>query len=398
MSAWRPDRAAQSSYAPGDPRSSYRGTALGVATAVIGVVLVVAGFLSSYLVVRDLYADPFAGYDPPFDAIAGVLLLALSFRIRDRTAVAWLFTVIAPALTVPIALLSPNAFSILSAVASTGLVVILYPYREGFYRGAATGPQATQLLVIVTALMTLLLGMVGARWLGSQYQAAGPGTGIRGWTEALYFTVSTISTNGSNYIPLTDTARWFTVILILLGVGTFLSAVVVLFLPFLEARLERIAERLERAQMEDLSGHAIVCGASTAARAVADSFRDAGVPALVLAPETALIDLLRADGYRTYLGDPSSEAVLTASGIERARALVAADDSDAENLLTVITARGMAPQLRIVAVASSPNAIGKLLKAGATEAISLVAVAARLVTAAALENPRASPGGPTPSH
>jgi len=369
---------------PGVPPTRYRSSTLGYATAAIGGLLVVVGFASAIFVVPDAFRDALSGYDPPFDAIAGLILLALSFRIRDRSPVAWIFTLLAPGLAVPIAVLSPNAFSIVGAVASTGLVVILYPYRAGFYRGSPTGPVATQLLVIVTGLLTLLFGMVGARWLGREFA---PAPGIRGWTEALYFTVSTISTNGSNYTPVTDDARWFTVLLILLGVGTFLSAVVVLFLPFLEQRLERIAQRLERAQMEDLSQHVIVCGASTQARATVDSFRDAGVSAVVLSADSSSIERLRADGYRTYLGEPSSDEVLRAVGIDRARALVAADDSDAENLLTVITARELAPRLRIVAIAAGPHTLEKLLKAGANEAISMVSVAARLVTSAALQGP-----------
>ncbi len=71
-------------------------------------------------------------------------------------------------------------------------------------------------------------------------------------------------------------------------------------------------------------------------------------------------------------------------GLARSRALIAAGDSDAENLLTVITARGLEPQLRIVALARQEPALAKLRKAGANEAINLASVAARLVSAAAL--------------
>ncbi len=166
--------------------------------------------------------------------------------------------------------------------------------------------------------------------------------------------------------------------------GTFLSAVVVLFQPFLERRLERIAQRLQRAQMEDLSEHVIVCGTSTTARAAAESLRDQGVRAVLLSPDARAVDRLRAEGFATHVGESSSEDDLRAVGIQRARALVAADDSDAENLLTVITARGIAGRLRIVAVATIPSNVAKLRKAGANEAISAIAVAAKLVSAAAL--------------
>ncbi|MCI4373835.1 MAG: NAD-binding protein, partial [Thermoplasmata archaeon] len=342
----------------------------------MGALLVAMGFLSSIYPVPNFYNDIFAGYDPPFDAVAGALLLAISFRIPDRSVVAWLFSILAPALTLFAAIVSPNPYSLAAAVAACGLVALIFPYSVGFFRGASSGPESTQLLVVVAALLSLLLGMVGSRWLGDEFSPK-----IHGWTEALYFTVTTISTNGSDYVPQTDHAAAFVVVLILLGVGTFLSAVVVLFLPFLERRLERIAQRLERAQMDELGDHVVICGASAAARATAASLRENGVRSVILSPLSEAVDLLRGEGEAAHLGEPSNEDDLRAVGIDRARALVAADDSDAENLLTVITARGIVAGLRIVAVATSPASLAKLRRAGANEAISAVAVAAKLVSA-----------------
>ena len=374
--------------------SAYRTLELAAGTAGIGLFLVAMGFLSSFAQLPSFYHDVFTGYDPPFDAIAGVLLLAISVRIPDRSVVAWLFSLLAPALTIFAAVVSPNPFSLASAVAASGLVALIFPYSVGFFRGVPSGPESTQLLVVVAALLSLLFGMAGARWLGSQFTPK-----IHGWTEALYFTVTTISTNGSEFAPQTSGAAAFVVVLILLGVGTFLSAIVVLFLPFLERRLEHIALRLERAQMDDLSEHVIICGSSAAARATAATLREDGVRSVILTPDTDAVNLLRGEGEVAHLGEPSNEDDLRAVGIDRARALVAADDSDAENLLTVITARGIVGGLRIVAVATSPSSLAKLRRAGANEAISAVAVAAKLVSAAVLEpTPADEPHSHTISH
>ncbi|HTS32962.1 MAG TPA: NAD-binding protein [Thermoplasmata archaeon] len=356
-----------------------RGRTLTFATAGTGFFLVIMGFLSAILVTPDFYRDSLAGYDPPVDALMGVLLLALSFRIGEQSIVAWFFSLLAPILTVLIAVFSPNVFSLASAVAATALVALILPYRGGLYRGPITGPASTQLMVMVAAILSLLFGMVGAQYLGDQFSPS-----VHGWSTSLYFTITTISTNGSGFSPTSDGARYFVVVLILLGVGTFLSAVVVLFQPFLERRLERIAQRLQRAQMEELNDHIIVCGASTTARAAAEALRDSGVAAVILSPDARAVERLRAEGFATELGESSSEDDLRAVGITRARALVAADDSDAENLLTVITARGIEGRLRIVAVATIPGNVSKLRKAGANEAISAIAVAAKLVSAAAL--------------
>jgi len=362
---------------------SSRAAALGSLTAAIGAVLALLGVLSAVLQPAELYRDSFTGYDPPFDIVAGLLLVAISFRIRERSPVAWLFSLLAPALTIAIAVGSPNVFSLIAAVAATVLVAALYPYRQGFFRGSATGPEATQLLVVVSALITILYGMVGSRWLWNQFS---PPLNNHSWVESLYFTLATISTNGTIYQPTQTDAFWFVILLILFGVGTFLTAVVVLFLPFLERRLERIAERLERAQMEDLSDHVIICGSSPEGRATADALRGQAVRAVFLTTEADAVERLKNDGYRVHHGDPASEDDLKSVGINRARALIAAGDSDGENLLTVITARGLQPRLRIVAVGSAPATLAKLRKAGADEAISLVTVAAQLVSHAALES------------
>ena len=149
--------------------------------------------------------------------------------------------------------------------------------------------------------------------------------------------------------------------------------------------------------MEDISDHVIICGASTTARATAETFREEGVRSVILASDPADVEQFRTEGYVSQRGDSSSEDDLRAVGIGRARALVAADDSDAENLLTVITARGIDSQLRIVAVASAPNSLSKLRKAGANEAINAFAVAAKLVSTAALEEGGPAGSIPTPS-
>ena len=194
----------------------YRARVIGVITLAVGGLIFLLGLLSALKPEPTVYSSFFDVYDPPFDGISGVLLIALSFRIRERSLVAWLFSVLAPALTVSIAVLSPDLYSIVAAGAATALVALIFPYRAGFYRGSATGPEATQLLVVVAALLSILFGMVGSRWLAAQFSPP-----VRGWEDSLYFTVATISTNGTNFVPLSAGARLFVVALILLGVGTF---------------------------------------------------------------------------------------------------------------------------------------------------------------------------------
>jgi voltage-gated potassium channel len=359
----------------------YSPRTLSTAAALVGAFLFIIGIVSAYVPSPELYPGILPGYEPPFESVAGVLLLAVSFGLRQRSRIAWFFSIIAPAITIGIGALSPDVYSFAGAAVSLLLFGFLYPSRIRFYRGTIFGAETAQYAVLLGALSSLLYGIVGARLLGGDF---GPPPGIRTWSQSLYFTIATISTNGSNYIPLTDEARLFTVILILFGVSAFLSAVVAFFVPFLEQRLERVAHRLERSQMEQMNDHVVVCGTSPEVRAIVEAFRDRRVPTVILGTDAAAISQFDAEGFRTHLGESSSEDSLAEVGIQRARALVAADPSDAENLLTVITVRSLLPTIPIVAIASAAASVPKLRKAGATEVISLLSVAARLVIDAAL--------------
>jgi len=62
--------------------------------------------------------------------------------------------------------------------------------------------------------------------------------------------------------------------------------------------------------------------------------------------------------------------VLLGAGIERARAVIACVDSDADNIFIVLTARGLRPDVLIIARASAEDSERKLLRAGADRVIS----------------------------
>jgi voltage-gated potassium channel len=69
--------------------------------------------------------------------------------------------------------------------------------------------------------------------------------------------------------------------------------------------------------------------------------------------------------------------VLLEAGIERARALVAAIGSDADNTYIVLSARGLRPDLFIEARASDKEAEAKLKRAGADRIVSPNSIGAR---------------------
>ncbi|HYY06523.1 MAG TPA: TrkA family potassium uptake protein, partial [Candidatus Limnocylindria bacterium] len=81
-------------------------------------------------------------------------------------------------------------------------------------------------------------------------------------------------------------------------------------------------------------------------------------------------ELAQEIGVRFLEGSPSDDEVLRAAGIERARAVLACVDSDAENIFITLTARELCPNLTIVARASVEDSEKKLKRAGADRVIS----------------------------
>ena len=85
------------------------------------------------------------------------------------------------------------------------------------------------------------------------------------------------------------------------------------------------------------------------------------------------------------LGDASNDAVLEEAGIQHAQDLVAAVNSDADNVFVVLSARQLNPSLHIVARASSDESAAKLEIAGADRTLSPYAVGGRRLASLATQ-------------
>ena len=94
------------------------------------------------------------------------------------------------------------------------------------------------------------------------------------------------------------------------------------------------------------------------------------MPFVVVDQEPGIIEECLVEGYLALLGEASDDTVLEEAGVRRARGLVAAVDSDADNVFVVLSARKLNPKLNIVARASSDESAAKLEIAGADRTLS----------------------------
>jgi len=192
--------------------------------------------------------------------------------------------------------------------------------------------------------------------------------------DALYQSVTTVTTVGFREVgPPTAGFRVFTIVLVLFGVGSVLYALGVLLESLVEGRItERFGRRRMQRKIDTLQGHVIVCGWGRVGRAISPALRGLeGTDVVVVDRDPARV---AAAGDLVVEGDATDDGVLRLAGIDRARALVAALDSDADNVYVTLSARALRPDLFIVARARVDSAEALLVQAGADRVVNPQAI------------------------
>jgi voltage-gated potassium channel len=161
------------------------------------------------------------------------------------------------------------------------------------------------------------------------------------------------------------------VLLTVLGVGTLFYALVSVTELLVAGHLaDLLAARRMQRMIASTSDHFIICGYGRVGRQVARDLRGAGMRYVVIDNDPANREFASGVGVRFIEAAPSDDRALRQAGIERARAVIACVDSDAENVFIALTARELSPEIAIVARASQEDSERKLLRAGASRVIS----------------------------
>ena len=223
------------------------------------------------------------------------------------------------------------------------------------------GSPVRNLLFGVCFVLAVMLLSTGAYWLA-------------GWPpgDAFYMVVMTVYTVGYGEVHPVDTPllRAITIATIVLGCTgmIFLTGALVQFITLNQLN-QIFGLRRMNTQIDKLDRHVIVCGFGRIGLALARDLQAGGTHFVVLERDEANAAQARHLGYLCIQGDATDAAALHDAGVMRARTLASVLPNDAANVFITLRARGLNPNLEIIARGEAPGTEPMLLQAGANRVV-----------------------------
>ncbi|MGW7006728.1 potassium channel family protein [Streptomyces sp. NPDC054933] len=241
-------------------------------------------------------------------------------------------------------------------------------------RWSPRGVRGRALLMASAIALLLAYGIVGYTLFGFSL------------VNAVYMTLMTLATEGfSGPVRMTAGDEIFTATLAILGVTVFVAALGLIGSALVEGRIGPGARRRRmQHRIDTLRDHFIICAYGRVGQAVARELEDERIPFLVIDSKPEVEEVMLRDQVLYLIANASSEGVLRRAGVDRARGLVCAVDSDAENVYITLVARSLNPKISIVARASEAASAELLSHAGATSVVSPYVTSGRRMALLAL--------------
>lgn len=206
---------------------------------------------------------------------------------------------------------------------------------------------------------------------------------IEDWSigDSFYMTVISMTTVGFAEVhPLSSYGRIFTGFIIIGGFSILGYTAGMMATSIIENEFPgRSRERRMRNAIDGMRSHVIVCGYGKVGNEIARELTAEGVPQVFIEMDPLKIQQCEAAGHRYIQGDATEDETLVAAGVQRAHALVAALDDDAQNVFITLSARVLNPDLLIITRAASPRTEMKLKLAGANHIVSPYSIAGRRI-------------------
>jgi voltage-gated potassium channel len=179
----------------------------------------------------------------------------------------------------------------------------------------------------------------------------------------------------------TDWSFWtraVTAMQVVMGMAFFLYVIAQVTTFFRERGHAHLMTTLRtRRQLKRLEEHVVVCGIGRAARRAVEKLQENGITCAVVDDDAEELSRYRLEqpGVPCLVGDATEEDTLEGVRLGTARALLALMPDDAKNLVTLFSARTLAPELHVVCRGMRSSSVRRLSAAGADTVIGIEALA-----------------------
>jgi len=309
--------------------------------------------------------------------LTGFVMVGSAFALRRGLRVGWWSTLFLLPVTAAQGLLQGSPYSLPLVVLSLVAIPTLLVTRPHFSNTISL--TATQMGAGGALIGVQLYGTVGTYALRDDFD------GVATLIDAFYFTLITSSTVGYGDIhPGTEEAQLFTMSVVVLGVASFGIAIGALVGPAIQARLSKTLGKMTESQLQALDNHVLVLGYGELTEPIVDELEASGTTFAVVTNDREAAATLGERNIPVVTADPSDEAPLERAHIDRSLAVLVATNDDAQDALSILTARELRPDVRIVAAATDRENRKKLERAGADVVISPAELGGHLLVNAAL--------------
>ncbi|AHF98644.1 potassium channel protein [Halostagnicola larsenii XH-48] len=310
-------------------------------------------------------------------ALTGFLMVGSTLALRRGLRAGWYATLILLPVTAIQGLLQVSEYSYPLVFLSVLTIPFLLASRNRFDKKLSL--TTTQLAAGAALVGVQAYGTFGSYTLRESFD------GINTLLDAFYFTLITSSTVGYGDIgPQTQGAILFTMSVVVLGVASFGIAIGALVGPAIQARISKTLGIMSDSKIELIDRHVLVLGYGELTEPIVDELATSGESFAVVTDDEHAAESLAEHEVPVVVANPSDEEPLERAHIERARAILVATDTDAEDALTILTARQLAPETPIISAATDRENIPKLERAGADTVISPAVLGGHLLVRSAL--------------
>ncbi len=184
------------------------------------------------------------------------------------------------------------------------------------------------------------------------------------FSKGLFLTLETLAFEYSKEVSFGE--RIFQLSIILFGTFFLWWTLWTIFDILLEGKFKEYFGEVKMIKgIDRLKNHYIVCGAGRVGIRVATELRKRGKAVVIAERDPVIAERLKENGFLVVVGTSADETTLLKAGIKKAGYLVAATGDDGKNILIILTAKELNPNIKIGARATDESIVPKLKHAGA---------------------------------